>query len=221
MNHREVLEAMSGLLLAMFVAMLSSTVVANALPVIVADLHGTESGYTWVMVSTLLALTATTPIWGKLADLVNKKVLVQVALVVYTGGSVLAGFATSMEMLIGARVIQGLGVGGLTALVQIVIASIVAPRDRGRYTGYVGATFALATVSGPLIGGVIVDTDWLGWRWCFMVSVPFAILAFVVLQRTLHLPTVRRDVSIDYLGAVLIAGGLSVLLGWLSLAGSS
>ena len=221
MTHREVLEAMSGLLLAMFVAMLSSTVVSNALPVIVADLHGTESGYTWVMVSTLLALTATTPIWGKLADLVNKKVLVQVALVVYTGGSVLAGFATSMEMLIGARVVQGLGVGGLTALVQIVIASIVAPRDRGRYTGYVGATFALATVSGPLIGGVIVDTDWLGWRWCFMVSVPFAILAFVVLQRTLHLPTERREVSIDYAGAILVAGGLSVLLGWLSLAGSS
>ncbi len=221
MTHREVLEAMSGLLLAMFVAMLSSTVVSNALPVIVADLHGTESGYTWVMVSTLLALTATTPIWGKLADLVNKKVLVQVALVVYTGGSILAGFATSMEMLISARVIQGLGVGGLTALVQIVIASIVSPRDRGRYTGYLGATFAIATVSGPLIGGLIVDTDWLGWRWCFGVSVPFALLAFVVLQRTLHLPTEKREVSIDYLGAILIAGGLSVLLGWVSLAGSS
>ena len=221
MTHREVLEAMSGLLLAMFVAMLSSTVVSNALPVIVADLEGTESGYTWVMVSTLLALTATTPIWGKLADLVNKKLLVQVALVVYTAGSVLAGFATSMEMLITARVVQGLGVGGLTALVQIVIASIVSPRDRGRYTGYVGATFALATVSGPLIGGVIVDTDWLGWRWCFGVAVPFAILAFVVLQRTLHLPTVKREVSIDYAGAILISGGLSVLLGWVSLAGSS
>jgi EmrB/QacA subfamily drug resistance transporter len=221
MTHREVLEAMSGLLLAVFVAMLSSTIIANALPVIVHDLHGTESGYTWVMVAMLLALTATTPIWGKLADLFNKKVLVQSALVVYTAGSVLAGFASSMEMLITARVVQGIGVGGLTALVQIVIASIVAPRVRGRYTGYLGATFAVATVSGPLIGGLIVDTSWLGWRWTFGVSVPFAVLAFVVLQRTLHLPTAKRQVSIDYAGALLISGGLSVLLAWVSLAGSS
>jgi EmrB/QacA subfamily drug resistance transporter len=219
MTHREVLEALSGLLLAMFVAMLSSTIVSTALPVIVADLGGTESGYAWVMVSTLLALTATTPIWGKLADLVNQKVLVQASLVVYLAGSVLAGFATSMEMLIGARVVQGLGVGGLTALVQIVIASIVSPRDRGRYAGYIGAVFAVATVSGPLIGGLVVDV--LSWRWTFGISVPVGILAFVVLQRTLHLPTTTRKVSIDYLGATLIAGGLSVLLAWVSLAGSS
>lgn len=219
MTHREVLEALSGLILAMFVAMLASTVVSNALPVIVHDLDGTESGYTWVMVSTLLALTATTPIWGKLADLFNKKLLVQAALVVYVAGSVLAAFATSMEMLIAARVVQGMGVGGLTALVQIVIASIVAPIDRGRYSGYLGAAFAVATVSGPLIGGVVVDT--LGWRWCFLVAVPFAVLAFVVLQRTLHLQTVRREARIDYLGATLVAGGLSLLLAWVSLAGSS
>lgn len=219
MTHREVLEALSGLILAMFVAMLASTVVSNALPVIVHDLGGTESGYTWVMVGTLLALTATTPIWGKLADLFNKKTLVQVALVVYVAGSVLAACATSMEMLIGARVVQGVGVGGLTALVQIVIASIVAPIDRGRYSGYLGAAFAVATVSGPLIGGVVVDA--LSWRWCFLVAVPFAVLAFVVLQRTLHLPTVRQEARIDYVGATLIAGGLSLLLAWVSLAGSS
>ena len=219
MTHREVLEALSGLLLAMFVAMLSSTIVSTALPVIVADLDGTESGYAWVMVSMLLALTATTPIWGKLADLFNKKLLVQVALVVYIAGSVLAGFATSMEMLISARVVQGLGVGGLTALVQIVIASIVSPRERGRYSGYIGAVFAVATISGPLIGGLIVDL--LSWRWTFGVSVPVGIVAFVVLQRTLHLPTQKRKVSIDYLGATLIAGGLSLLLAWVSLAGSS
>lgn len=220
MTHREVLEALSGLLLAMFVAMLSSTIISTALPVVVADLGGTETGFAWVMVGMLLALTATTPIWGKLADLFNKKMLVQVALVVYTAGSIMAGLATSMEMLIGARVVQGLGVGGLTALVQIVIASIVSPRDRGRYAGYVGAVFAVATVSGPLIGGLIVDT--IGWRWCFGVSVPVAAAAFVVLQRTLHLPTQKRgQVSIDYAGAVLIAGGLSVLLAWVSLAGSS
>jgi EmrB/QacA subfamily drug resistance transporter len=218
MTHREVLEALSGLLLAMFVAMLSSTVVSNALPVIVTELDGSQTGYTWVVVATLLTMTATTPIWGKLADLVSKKVLVQVALVIFSIGSLIAGFATSMGMLIGARAVQGLGVGGLTALVQVVIASMVSPRERGRYAGYIGAVFALATVSGPLIGGVLVDT--IGWRWCFYVGIPVAALAFVVLQKTLHLPVVRRPVNIDYLGATLLVGGVSVLLVWVSLAGS-
>ncbi len=221
MTHREVLEALSGLLVAMFVAMLSSTVVTTALPRIVADLDGTQTGYTWVMVATLLTLTATTPIWGKLADQVNKKVLVQVALLVYVAGSVLAGLAPTMGVLIGARAIQGVGVGGLAALVQVVIASIVAPRERSRYFGYLGAVFAVATVSGPLIGGLIVDTPWLGWRWTFFVGVPVAALAFVVLQRTLHLPTVRRKVKVDYLGALLMTSGVSVLLVWVSLAGTS
>ena len=221
MSHRQVLEALSGLLLALFVAMLSSTVVSNALPRIVADLEGTESGYTWVVVATLLTMTASTPVWGKLADLFNKKLLVQTALVMYSLGSLAAGLAPSMGSLIAARAFQGLGVGGLTALVQVVIASIVSPRERGRYSGYIGAVFALATVSGPLAGGLIVDTPGLGWRWCFFVGLPVAALAFVVLQKTLHLPTVTREVSIDYLGAVLIAGGVSTLLVWVSLAGHS
>ncbi|MCW2791069.1 MAG: transporter [Nocardioides sp.] len=220
MTHRAILEAMSGLLLAMFVAMLSSTVVTNALPRIVTDLHGSQTGYTWVVVATLLAMTATTPIWGKLADLFSKKILVQTALVIFSIGSLIAGFAPSMEVLIGARVVQGLGVGGLTALGQVVIASMVTPRERGRYSGYIGATFALATVSGPLIGGLIVDSP-LGWRGCFFVGLPVAVLAFGVLQKTLHLPVVRRtDVRIDYLGASLIVGGVSLLLVWVSLAGN-
>src|SRR5687767_1801096 len=122
MSHREVLEALSGLLLAMFVAMLSSTVVTNALPRIVTDLRGSQTGYTWVVVSTLLAMTATTPIWGKLADLFSKKMLVQSALVIYSVGSLMAALAPTMGLLIGARVVQGLGIGGLTALVQVVIA---------------------------------------------------------------------------------------------------
>ncbi|MFT3874075.1 MAG: MDR family MFS transporter [Nocardioides sp.] len=218
MTHREVLEAMTGLLLAMFVAMLSSTVVSNALPKIVADLQGSQTGYTWVVVATLLTMTATTPIWGKLADLLSKKLLVQVALVIYSVGSLIAATAPSMEVLITARAVQGLGVGGLTALVQVVIASMVPPRERGRYNGYTGATFALATVSGPLIGGLLVDT--VGWRWCFYVGLPFALLAFVVLQKTLHLPVARREVHIDYLGATLIVGGVSILLVWVSLAGN-
>jgi len=219
MSHREVLEALSGLLLAMFVAMLSSTVVTNALPRIVNDLHGTQTGYTWVVVATLLAMTATTPIWGKLADLFSKKLLVQSALVIYSVGSLIAGLAPNMETLIGARVVQGLGVGGLTALVQVVIASMVSPRERGRYAGYIGAVFAVATVSGPLIGGLIVDSP-LGWRGTFYVGLPIAVAAFVVLQLKLHLPVVKRPVHIDYLGATLIVGGVSILLVWVSLAGN-
>ncbi len=218
MTHREVLEALSGLLLALFVAMLSSTVVSNALPRIVADLEGTESGYTWVVVATLLTMTASTPIWGKLSDLFSKKLLVQTALVIYSVGSLAAAVAPSMGTLIAARAVQGLGVGGLTALVQVVIASIVSPRERGRYSGYIGAVFALATVSGPLIGGLIVDSSF-GWRGCFFVGLPIAALAFVVLQKTLHVKTVKREVSIDYLGALLITGGVSTLLIWVSLAG--
>jgi len=223
MTHREVLEALSGLLLAMFVAMLSSTVVSNALPRIVGDLHGSQTGYTWVVVATLLTMTATTPIWGKLADQFSKKTLVQSALVIYVVGSVIAGTAANMGILIGARAVQGLGVGGLTALVQVVIASMVSPRERGRYSGYIGAVFATATVSGPLIGGLIVDTPGLGWRWCFFVGIPVAAAAFAVLQKTLHLPVVRRPMSehhIDYLGATLLMAGVSIVLVWVSLAGN-
>jgi len=220
MTHREVLEAMSGLLLAMFVAMLSSTVVSNALPRIVESLHGSQTAYTWVVVATLLTMTATTPIWGKLADLYSKKALVQTALVIYVVGSLIAGTAANMGILIGARAIQGLGVGGLTALVQVVIASMVPPRERGRYSGYIGAVFAAATVSGPLIGGLIVDTPGLGWRWCFFVGIPVAVAAFALLQKTLHLPVVRREATIDFLGASLLMGGVSILLVWVTLAGN-
>jgi EmrB/QacA subfamily drug resistance transporter len=219
MSHRQILEALSGLLLAMFVAMLSSTVVTNALPRIVSDLQGSQTGYTWVVVATMLAMTATTPIWGKLSDLFSKKLLVQLALVIYIVGSIIASASQSMGVLIGARVIQGLGVGGLTALVQVVIATMISPRERGRYSGYLGAVFALATVSGPLIGGLIVDSP-LGWRGCFWVGLPVAIVAFGLLQKTLHLPVVKREVRIDYLGATLLVAGVSVLLVWVSLAGN-
>jgi hypothetical protein len=135
MTHREIMEALTGLLLAMFVAMVSSTIVSNALPVIVTDLKGSQTGYTWVVVATLLTMTATTPIWGKLADLFPQKILVQIALVIFSLGSIAAGLAPSMEVLIGARAFQGLGVGGLTALVQVVIASMVPPARTGPLFG--------------------------------------------------------------------------------------
>lgn len=219
MSHSAILQSMTGLMLSMFVAMLSSTVVSNALPRILHDLHGGESAYTWVVTATLLTTTASTPLWGKLSDLVSKKLLMQAAIVVFVAGSLVAGLSQSVGMLISCRAVQGIGAGGILAMTQVIMASMVSPRERGRYSGYLGATFAVATIAGPLVGGVIVDTSWLGWRWCFYVGVPFAAAALVVLQRTLHLPTLRREVTVDYLGAALITGGVSVLLVWVSLAG--
>src|SRR4051812_11954988 len=220
MTKRETLEALSGLLLALFVGLLSSTIVSNALPTITSQLEGTQSQYTWVVTASLLAATATTPIWGKLADLFSKKMLVQAAIVVFVVGSALSGLSQTMGMLIGFRVIQGVGMGGLQSLAQVVIGAMIPPRERGKYAGYLGAVMAVATVGGPLLGGVIVDTSWLGWRWTFYVCVPVALVALVLLQKTLHLPTARQGVSIDWLGATLISAGVSVLLIWVTFAGS-
>ena len=220
MSHRQILEALSGLMLGMFVAILSSTIVSNALPEVIAELGGGQSAYTWVVTASLLSMTATTPLWGKLADLFSKKVLVQVALVIFVLASAAAGLAQSAEWLIVCRVFQGIGTGGLSALAQIVMATMIAPRERGRYSGYLGATFAVATVGGPLLGGVITDTDWLGWRWCFYVGVPFALVALIVLQKTLHLPVVKRDnVKIDWGGAFLSTAAVCLLLLWVTFAG--
>ncbi|MFD0375217.1 MDR family MFS transporter [Streptomyces sp. NPDC127112] len=221
MTHSQIMKALSGLMLGMFVAILSSTIVSNALPQIISDLGGTQSSYTWVVTAALLSMTAATPLWGKLSDLFSKKLLVQISLVVYVLGSVVAGLSQNTGMLIACRVVQGIGVGGLSALAQIVMAAMISPRERGRYSGYLGAVFAVATVGGPLLGGVITDTSWLGWRWCFYVGVPFAVIALIVLQRTLHLPVVRRDVKVDWLGAFLISGAVSLLLIWVTQAGDS
>ncbi|QKW25283.1 MFS transporter [Streptomyces seoulensis] len=218
MTHRQIMEALSGLLLGLFAAILSSTIVTNALPTIIKDLGGGQSAYTWVVTAALLAMTASVPLWGKLSDLLSKKALVQIALVIYVAGSVIAGLAQNPAMLITARVVQGLGAGGLSALVQVIMAAMIAPRERGRYSGYTGATFAVATVGGPLLGGVITDTSWLGWRYCLFVGIPFALIALLVLQKTLHLPVAKRQVKVDWGGAFLITAAASLLLLWVTFA---
>ncbi len=220
LTHREILEILIGLLAALFTAMLSSTIVSNALPTIIADLEGTQTQYTWVLTASLLATTVSTPIWGKLSDLMSKKLLVQLAISIFVIGSALAGLSHNVPFLIGARVLQGLAMGGLMALAQAIIGAAIPPRSRGRYSGYMGAVMAVATVSGPLIGGVIVDTSWLGWRWCFYVCVPLAVVSLVILQKYLHLPVLKREVRIDYLGAVLISITASLPLLWVTFAGS-
>jgi EmrB/QacA subfamily drug resistance transporter len=219
MSHRQVLEALSGLLLGMFVSILAGTVVSTSLPRIIADLHGDQAAFTWVVTATLLATTVSTPIWGKFAELFNRKLLIQLSLVVFVLGSALAGFAQDTNTLIVFRVFQGLGAGGLTALSQIIMADIISPRERGRYMGLFGAVMALGTIGGPLIGGVITDS--IGWRWNFFVGAPVAIAAIILLQRTLHLPKLGKQKGrVDYLGAVLIAGGVSLLMVWVTMAGS-
>jgi EmrB/QacA subfamily drug resistance transporter len=221
LSHGEILEILTGLLAALFTALLSANIVSIALPTIIGKLNGTQTQYTWIVTASLLASTVTTPIWGKLSDLFSKKLLVQLAIVVFVVGSIIAGLSVNVPMLLACRVLQGLGMGGLMALAQSIIGSIIPPRDRGRYSGYMGATMAVATVSGPLIGGVITDTSWMGWRFCFYVCVPLAVISLVILQRKLHLVTIPRRVTIDYAGAILIAITSSLPLVWVSFAGTS
>ncbi|XPE05134.1 MFS transporter [Arthrobacter sp. N1] len=218
MSHKQILQALTGLLAGLFTAILSSTIVANALPTIMSDLNGSQTDFAWVITAALLANAATTPIWGKFADLFDKKMLVQVSIVIFVLGSVLAGFAQTIPLLLTARVIQGVAMGGLTALAQAIIGTIIAPRERGRYSGYMGGVMAVATAGGPLLGGFIVDSP-LGWRWTFFVCVPLAIIALVLLQLTLKLPDTRRKARIDWLGSILLTAGVSLLLIWVSFAG--
>jgi EmrB/QacA subfamily drug resistance transporter len=218
--RKGVLPALSGLLLGMFVSMLASTVVSTSLPVIIHDLGGNQTAFTWVVTATLLTTAITTPVWGKLADLFNRKLLIQLAIVIFVLATAAAGFSQDTSTLIAFRAVQGIGAGGLAALSQIIMADIISPRERGRYMGLFGAVMAVATVGGPLLGGLITDT--LGWRWNFFVALPFAVAALVLLQRTLHLPAlVKTKARIDYLGIVLLSVSVSLLLIWVTIAGDS
>ena len=218
-SHSEILQVMTGLLAALFTAMISTTIVSTALPTIMADLDGTQRQYTWVITASLLAMTVTTPVWGKLSDLFDKKKLTQIAIALFVIGSIVAGMSTSIPTMMAARALQGVAMGGLMSLVQSIMGTMIAPRERGRYAGYMGAVMAVATISGPLLGGLI--TDAFGWRWCFYVSVPLAAAAFILIQTKLRLPkpTQRRG-RIDYLGGILIAVSAALPMLWVTFAGS-
>lgn len=217
--HREVIQVMTGLLAALFTALISNTIVATALPTIMGELHGTQRQYTWVITASLLMMTISTPIWGKMSDLFNKKTLAQVSIVLFVVGSVAAGITQSIWLLMTARAVQGIAMGGLIAMVQSIMGTIIAPRDRGRYAGYMGGTMAVATVSGPLIGGLITDN--LNWRWCFFVCIPLAVIALGLIQLKLHLPQLRRrHVTIDYAGGALLAIAAALPMLWVTFAGT-
>ena len=209
LTHRQILLVFSGLMLGMFLAALDQTIVATALPTIVNDLHGLNH-ISWVVTAYLLTSTVSTPLYGKLSDQLGRKGIFQFAIVVFLVGSVLSGLSQNMGELIAFRGIQGLGAGGLMAMAFTIIADVVSPRERGRYQGYFGATFALASIAGPLLGGVF--TEQLSWRWIFYINVPIGIVALVVTSVVLKLPFRRQAHNIDYFGAVLLIFGISATL---------
>lgn len=207
-----------GLMLVLLLAALDSTIVATALPTIVGDLGGLQH-IAWVVTAYLLAQTVVMPIYGKLGDLYGRKVVLQAAIVIFLVGSALCGISQSMPELIAFRAIQGLGGGGLVVTTQAALGDVVSPRERGRYSGLFGAVFGVASVAGPLLGGFLTGS--LSWRWIFYINIPFGILALVVLGLSFPGVTERVQRSIDWLGALLLAGGLTALVLFTSLGGNT
>ena len=209
---------LGALLLGMLLAALDQTIVSTALPTIVGDLHG-GSHLAWVVTAYLLASTVSTPLWGKLGDQYGRKTFFQASIVIFVIGSALAGFSHTMTELIAFRALQGLGGGGLMVGAQTIIGDVVSPRDRGRYMGLFGAMFAVATVIGPLIGGLCVT--YLSWRWVFYINLPLGILALFVTGAVLPGHLRRVSHRIDYAGALLLAGSATALILFASLGGIS
>jgi len=210
LSHRAVLRILSGILLGMFLAALDQTIISTALPTMAAELLGVEH-LSWVVAVYLLTSTASTPIYGKLSDLYGRRSLLQGAITIFIGGSILCAIAQSMPQLIIARAFQGLGGGGLITLAHAVLADHVSPRERGRYQGYLSGVWATASVGGPVLGGFFVDH--LSWRWVFWINLPVGALAYLLCWRALrHLTRRSERRSIDYLGATLLTGGVASLL---------
>ncbi|GAB3478489.1 hypothetical protein GCM10027440_14720 [Nocardiopsis coralliicola] len=217
-GQRQIIEILIALMLAMLTSMLTTSIVGTALPTIVGDLGGQDK-LSWVASATLLTMTASTPLWGKLSDIWGRKLLFQTALVIFICSSVAAGFAQDMTWLIAARFVQGIGAGGLATLPQVILGDVVEPRERGRYSGFLGSVFAVSTIAGPLLGGFLVDSP-LGWRWCFFITVPVAVVAFISIQRLLRLPSrPQSGARVDWWGATCIVGAASAVMLLLSLAG--
>jgi EmrB/QacA subfamily drug resistance transporter len=208
LSHRQILLIYSGLMLGMLLAALDQTIVSTALPTIVGDLGGLNR-LSWVVTAYLLASTISQPIYGKLGDLYGRKRLFQTAIVIFLVGSALCGISQNMNELIGFRALQGLGAGGLMVGALSIIGDIVPPRERGRYQGYMGGVFAIASVIGPLIGGYLTDN--LSWRWVFYVNLPVGAVALAVIAVVLHHPTERKSHRIDYEGAVALAIGAGMI----------
>jgi EmrB/QacA subfamily drug resistance transporter len=192
----------SALMLVMLLAALDQTIVATALPRIASDLHGLNK-LSWVATAYLLTSAISTPIYGKISDLFGRKKIFQTAILIFLGGSVLCGVSQTMNELVAARALQGIGAGGLMSLVLAIVGDIVSPRQRGKYMGYFGGVFAVSSIVGPLLGGFLTDS--LSWRWIFFVNLPLGALALIAVATRLHLPSYKQSHYIDYVGAALLS----------------
>ncbi|AGL15961.1 MDR family MFS transporter [Actinoplanes sp. N902-109] len=218
MSRRATMIVLSGLMLCLFLSTLDQTIVATALYQILTDIGGAEGlgQASWLVTAYLITSTATTPLYGKLSDLYGRKRVYLVAIALFMIGSALCGLAQNLPELITFRALQGVGGGGLTSLAFVVIGDLFSPRERGKFMGYIYGVFMLGTAAGPLIGGVFADHDTVlgadGWRWIFYANVPFGVAALALIIGFLRLPATRREHRIDFLGALLVAGGATTLI---------
>ncbi|MFK0025158.1 MDR family MFS transporter [Streptomyces sp. NPDC090798] len=206
---RSVRVVLLALMITMMLAMLDNMIVGTAMPTIVGELGGLQH-LSWVVTAYTLATAASTPIWGKLGDMYGRKGAFMTSIVIFLVGSALSGMAQDMGQLIGFRAVQGLGAGGLMVGVMAIIGDLIPPRERGKYQGMMAGIMALAMIGGPLIGGTITD-HW-GWRWSFYINLPLGIVALIAISAVLHLPKKRVQAKIDYLGAGLLALGISSIV---------
>ena len=225
LSHRQILVVLGGLMAGMFLAALDQSIVAVALPKITSELGGLDK-LSWVVTAYLLTSTAATPLWGKISDLRGRRPIFQAAIVTFLIGSLICGFSPEIadflsvpgiNVMIAGRAVQGLGAGGLMSLALAVIGDVIPPRERGKYQGMFAAVFGVSSVAGPLLGGWFTDN--LGWEWIFFINIPIGTVALVVTSLALKLHHVRRQASVDYLGAATIVGSVTCLVLYLSWAG--